>query len=366
MSSDLATVEGSGPPPRTAPRHAASALVQRLRWRVLRPLDGQLQGDHRTAFRGNGVDLADLRPYLPGDDTRHIDWNVTARMSEPYVRRYTEDREVTGWLLLDRTASMAFGPTDRLKSLVLAEVAAVLAELLVRGGNRVGAALFDHNEVRRIIPVGTGRGQVLRIVHELLPDRQRPTPGTASGTAPARGRTAEPTPGAAPGADRSPGPTRRRRWWHRRTAAPPVEGSTDLGVLLRAGAGLARRRSVVVIVSDFISAPGWERSLALLTRRHDVVAIRITDPRDSDLPAVGAMWVEDAETGEQLLVDTTDPVFRRTLADAAAARDAALTATVRRSGTELFSIGTQDDLVPALARISELRRAGSPAAGGSR
>lgn len=322
----------------------AEALLHRLHWRVLRPLDGQVQGEHRTLFRGAGIDMADLRPYLAGDDTRHIDWNVTARLSEPYVRRYSEDREVTGWLLLDRTASMSFGPTERMKSFVLAEVAGALAQVLVRSGNRVGAALFDHNRVRRIVPTGTGRRQVLRILHEV-------------NSGPTRGPVVD-TPESLPGKG-----FRRRR---PRTGRPAVEGGTDLGILLQAGAGLARRRSVVVIVSDFISAPGWERPLAQLTRRHDVVAIRITDPRESELPAVGTMYVEDAETGEQLLVDTGDPVFRRRLAEATAHRDAGLVAAVRRCGTELFTIGTQEDLVPALARISELRtgfRRAQPASG---
>jgi len=304
----------------------AEALLHRLTWRVLRPLDGRLQGDYRTVFRGAGIDMADIREYLPGDDTRHIDWNVTARMGEPYVRRYTEDREVTAWLLLDRTASMGFGPTDRMKALVLAEIAGTLAQILARGGNRIGAVLFDHNQVQRVVPAGAGRVQVLRIVHELLP------------------RPAEPE------------RPRKRRLGRRRISETPATG-TDLAVLLAAATGIARRRSTVVVVSDFISRPGWERPLALLAQRHDVVAIRVTDPREYELPAVGGLYVEDAETGEQIFVDTADPVFRRRLAEAAEQRDAELAATVRRAGTELFDVSTDEDLVPALARISELRKA---------
>ena len=296
-------------------------LLRQLQWRVVRRLDGLLQGDYRTLFRGTGIDFLDLREYEPGDDLRHIDWNVTARMDTPFVRQYVEDRDVTAWLLLDRTASMGFGPVQRQKSLVLAEIATTLAHVLARGGNRVGAVLFD-GALEQVIPPGHGRNQVLRIAKALL---QEPT--------------------------REPEPPPRRR----RGREVPTEG-TDLSPLLLAGLGLARRRSLMVVVSDFISAPGWERPLGLLTRRHDVVAIRVSDPRESDLPSVGMVYVEDAETGEQIFVDTSDPGFRSRLAAAAEQRQESLRAAAHRSGTELHTVGTDEDLVRALARISELRR----------
>jgi len=135
-------------------------VLRRLEWRVIRRLDGQLQGDYRTLFHGVGIDLADLREYEPGDDVRHIDWNVTARMDSPYVRTFLEDREMTAWLLLDRSPSMGFGPTDRPKEAVLIELATTLARLLTRGGNRVGAILFNNTVERTIPPLG-GRRQVL-------------------------------------------------------------------------------------------------------------------------------------------------------------------------------------------------------------
>ena len=128
-------------------------VLRRLEWRVIRRLDGRLQGDYRTLFRGTGIDVADLREYAPGDDLRHIDWNVTARMDTAYVREYVEDREVTAWLLLDRSPSMGFGPVERQKHLVLTEVAATVAQLLARGGNRIGAMLFDA-AVEETIPPG--------------------------------------------------------------------------------------------------------------------------------------------------------------------------------------------------------------------
>jgi uncharacterized protein (DUF58 family) len=290
-----------------APPLTPERVLRRLEWRVVRRLDGRLQGDYRTLFRGEGIDFHDLREYEPGDDLRHVDWNVTARMDTPFVRQYTEDREATAWLLLDRSASMAFGPVDRQKDLVLVEVALTLAQVLARGGNRVGAVLFD-NEVELTIPPGQGRRQVLRIGHHLL--------------------------------------------------QPPraTRGATDLSVLLRAAAGVARRRSLVVVLSDFISTPGWAPALSLLARRHDVVALQVLDPRESELPSAGMVYVEDAETGEQIFVDTDDPGFQRRLRELARERQDELLAQVRSAGTELHTVGTDEDLVRALARIAELRR----------
>jgi uncharacterized protein (DUF58 family) len=292
-----------------APPLTPERVLRRLEWRVVRRLDGRLQGDYRTLFRGEGIDFHDLREYEPGDDLRHVDWNVTARMDTPFVRQYTEDREATAWLLLDRSASMSFGPVDRQKDLVLVEVALTLAQVLARGGNRVGALLFD-NEVEQTIPPGQGRRQVLRIAHHLL---QPPRRGN---------------------------------------------GTTDLSVLLRAASGVARRRSLVVVLSDFISVPGWAPALGLLARRHDVVVVQVLDPREAELPAAGMVYVEDAETGEQIFVDTADPGFQRRLREVVQQRQEELAAAVHSAGTELHTVATDEDLVRALARISELRRRG--------
>ena len=323
------TEPGAGSSPLTAQR-----LLRRLEWRVIRRLDGRLQGDYRTVFRGSGIDFTDLREYAPGDDLRHIDWNVTARMDTPYVREYIEDREVTCWLLLDRTASMGFGPVERQKSLVLAEVATTLAHVLSRGGNRIGAALFDGRV--ETIPPAQGRNQVLRIAAALLRPPPAPPPPPAHGPAGTGGR--------------------RLRGKARTAAATTAAGTTDLSVLLRAALGLARRRSLVVIVSDFITQPGWEKHLSLLARRHDVVAIQVVDPRESELPAVGMVYVEDSETGEQIFVDTDDEVFRERLRSVATARQESLHAAARKAGTQIHTVATDDDLVRALARISELRK----------
>jgi uncharacterized protein (DUF58 family) len=283
-------------------------VLRRLEWRVLRRLDGRLQGDYRTVFRGTGVDVADLREYQYGDDLRHIDWNVTARTDITHVREYLEDREVTAWLLLDVSASMDFGPVERRKHLVLTEVAATVAQLLSRGGNRVGALFFD-GRVRETIPPGNGRNHVLHILAKML---------------------------AAPGnAER---------------------GSTDLRAALRAAMGILQRRSLVVIVSDFLTEPGWQGLLGQLARRHDVVPIQVVDRREFELPAAGMIYVEDAETGEVIFVDTDDPGFQLRLREQADERQSTLVADLRSAGLDLFTVSSDEDLVRALFRISQLRK----------
>ena len=311
----------------------AEAVLRRLEWTVIRRLDGRSQGDFRTTLRGSGIDVRDVRDYEYGDDVRHIDWNVTARLDSPFVREHLEDRELTAWLLLDRSPSMGFGPVDRPKELVLTELATTIARLLTRGGNRVGAILYDH-AVEASLPARSGRSQVLRLTRELLRPVRRPGPDGP----PARGLR---------------GRLRRRAPQPR--SSPP--STTNLGELLTIAAGVLRRRSLVVLISDFIAEPGWERPLGLLGQRHEVLAIRLVDPREHELPDVGVIVVEDAETGEQLTVDTSDPEFRRRLRQAADDRREAVTAAVRRAGVDLHDVSTDDDLVDALVRLTVVRRA---------
>lgn len=280
-------------------------VLRQLEWRVLRRLDGRLQGDYRTVLRGSGTDFLDLRTYDWGDDVRHIDWNVTARMDELFVRDFMEDREVTAWLLLDRSRSMAFGAAERTKELVLAELAGVFGQLLVRGGNRVGYIVYDGDQVVTV-PPAQGRHQVLRLLEHLL----RPLSGGST---------------------------------------------TDLSVLAEAAARVVRRRSLVVLISDFISQPGWERPLLRLTERHEVVAVRLVDPREYELPDAGLLYVEDAETCEQLLVDSSDPELRRRLLAAATERDEAIRRAAAEAKVELHVVSTTDDLVAAFTRMAARR-----------
>jgi len=296
-------------PMRTAPER----LLARLEWRVVRRLDGRQAGSYRTAHRGTGTDLVGLREYTDGDDARHIDWNVTARLNEPQLRVFTEDRELTVWLVLDRSASMTVGGPERGKHDVLSELALVLARLFGRGGNRIGALLYD-NGVVRIVPAGTGRRHALRIGAELT--------GTAGG----RPRVGQHSTGQ-------------------------YNGTTDLAAMLDAAAKVARRRALIVVISDFIGDGDWGRSLLRLTPRHEVVALRVTDAADDELPDVGLVVVEDAETGEQLVIDSGDPLLRTRLRAAVENRDTRLAAGMRRAGVPIHRIGTDADLVTALIEV---------------
>jgi uncharacterized protein (DUF58 family) len=289
---------------------APERILQRLDWQVVRRLDGLLQGDYRSLFRGSGLDFASLREYQFGDDVRAIDWNVTARMDEPYVREFHEDREITAWFLLDLSPSIDFGTVgiEREKRTVLVDFVTTLARLLTRRGNRVGAMLYG-GETTVTIPAGSGRVQVLRLIEDLL---------------------------------RQP-----------RLAAAPF---TDLGPLLENAHRRIRRRSLVILISDFIGVPGWERSLELLNRRHELLAVRLVDPREVELPDVGPVLMDDAETGEQLYVDTADAGFRKRFKAAAEQRETEIAAAFRRAGVEVVTLSTDDDLVRAIVRMAMERR----------
>jgi uncharacterized protein (DUF58 family) len=285
---------------------------------ALRRLDGLLQGDYRTLFRGFGLDLADLREYQYGDDVRHIDWNVTARLQAPYVREYHEDREVTAWFLLDLSPSVDFGSGEVRKRTVSADFVAVLARILTRHGNKVGA-LFYGEDVDAVLPARNGRRHVLQLLHTMI---------------------------ARPAAKRN---------------AP-----TDLSELLVAGAHMMRRRSLVFVVSDFFSVPGWERPLGQLAQRHEIVAVRLHDPLEASLPDLGMVVVQDAETGEQIFVDTHDRAFRKRFTAAAERRERQLRAAFRQAGIDALELSTDDDLVDAIRRFADMRKRRSRvAAGGS-
>lgn len=292
-------------------------ILRRLEWTVIRRLDGLLHGDYRTLFRGFGLDLADLREYQYHDDVRHIDWNVTARLGTPYVREYYEDRDVTAWFLLDLSPSLDFGSREIRKRGVSSDFVTVLARLLSRHGNRVGA-LFYGDRVDTVIPAKSGRRHVLHILYTML-------------SRPQRSRSA----------------------------------ATDLKVLLKTAFALMPRRSLVFVVSDFVSAPGWEEPLARLALRHEVVAVRLYDPLELELPDLGLVTIQDAETGEQVLVDTHDRRFRKRFAFIAEQREKALRSAFRQAGVDALELSTDDQLVDAILRFADLRKRRSQLAGGS-
>ena len=295
-------------PARPTEGRTPEQVLHRLDWEVLRRLDGILQGDYRSLFMGGGLDFADLREYQPPDDVRHIDWNVTARMDLPYVRQFMEDREVTAWFLLDLSPSMAFGALDRRKESVTVDFVGMLARLLTRNGNRVGAILYDNN-VESVIPPRGGRPQVLRLISAV-----------------------------------------------QRQQSPPGGSMTDLTALLRRGFSSIKRRSLVFLVSDFICQPGWERTMDQLNRKHELLAVRLWDPREVDLPDVGVVLVEDSETGAQMTVDTSDSGFRRRFHEAALRRESDLRQAFSRAGVSELPLSTDEDLVTAILRFASLRR----------
>ncbi|MCM5678465.1 DUF58 domain-containing protein [Schlegelella sp. S2-27] len=291
----------------------AEAVLRRLEWTALRRLDGLLEGDYRTLFRGLGLDLADLREYQFNDDVRHIDWNVTARVQVPHVRQFQQEREVTAWFLLDLSASMRFGAHERSKQDVLLAFVGVFARLLTRHGNRIGAIVYGDG-IETVIPAQGGRRHVLQLLHRLVVHARRPARN------------------------------------------PPLASATDLSELLGRAGALMRRRSMVFLVSDFICEPGWTEPLGRLAQRHDVLAVRLVDPLERELPDLGIVPMQDAETGEQLLVDTHDAGFRQRFAAAARQREAQLRIAFGDAGVDALELSTDDDLIDAIRRFVGLRK----------
>jgi uncharacterized protein (DUF58 family) len=283
-------------------------ILRRLEWTVIRRLDGLLQGDYRTLFRGFGLDLAELREYQLHDDVRYIDWNVTARLQTPYVRQYNEDRELNAWFLLDLSPSVDFGSVDVEKRSLLTEFVAVIARVLTRHGNRVGAVFYGDG-VDRIVPAGGGRRHVLHLLNTLI---------------------------------RAP----------RLTRASP----TRLQDLLETTFQHIKRRSLLFIVSDFFSEAGWGAPLGHLAQRHEMLAVRVFDPLELALPDVGMVVMSDAETGEQVVVDTHDRKFRARFAERAKRHEETLRTTLAHAGVDALELSTRDDLVDAVIRYAVLRK----------
>ena len=290
---------------------SAEALLQQLEWTVLRRLDGLLQGDHQTLFRGAGLELADLREYQTHDDVRHIDWNVTARMQTPYVREHQEDREISAWFLLDLSGSMSFASTGQSKRELMLSFAAIMAKLLMQRGNRIGALILSPNEAEgyQFIPARMGRRHLLHVLH-----------------------TAQ------------------------TTVLSKAPHQTDLNQWLARANGLLKRRSSVFVVSDFMGQFDWAKELSQLGRRHDAVAVRIFDPVETHLPNVGLMTLEDSESSDQLMIDTANAKFRLRYANLVEEREQQLLSTFAQAGVDALELSTTDDIAAALLRFSELRK----------
>jgi uncharacterized protein (DUF58 family) len=283
------------------------AVLRALDLAVLRRVESMVPGEHLTPQVGTGTELAMLRPYFPGDDVRHIDWNATARLREPHVRVHVAERALTTFLVLDVSASMGFGTADRRKADVAEGVSLAIGHVATRRGNRLGVVAAGAGDPRLGRP-RQGRSGLLAMLAQLR-------------------------------------------------AEPEAEGSgpTDLAGALAGTAAVARARGFVVVVSDFRGPPGWEAPLRMLTARHGVLAVEVRDPREETLPPVGDLWLVDPETGRQVHVNTSSARTRRRFAAAAAADREQVAAAIRHARADQLVLSTEGDWLRALA--IHLRRA---------
>lgn len=287
---------------------AVDQLLRRSRWPVLRRLGFHPGGDERSSLRGAGLEYSDVREYQAGDDPRTIEWNVTARSDRPYVRESLPDRGLDAWLLVDITRSLDWGTARCLKRQLALEFSAVVGQLLIGRGNRVGALLFD-DRVISIIPPSAGRTALLQLIARL----------------------------------------------ERMTEA--AGGPTDLGRALTEAGRLIRRPSMVILISDFMTPAGWQQPMSSLSIRHEVVAVWVTDPREHEIPDVGVVAFEDPESGEQILVDTRSAHLRERFRNAAAEQRETIRAELRRARAAIAEMSTDAELVPQLVAFIKRREA---------
>jgi uncharacterized protein (DUF58 family) len=298
----LASALRSRPTPaRPGPGPLPDALLRALEVAITRRVAGLLPGDFRSAFHGGGAELAQIRPYEPGDDVRRMEWNVTARTGIPHVRVNQAERVLVTWLVLDTSASMTFGTAERRKADVAQGVAIAIGHLATRHGNRLGVVTFGDARPR-LLPPRQGRAGLIGLL-TAVEDEQ---------------------------------------------AAGAHTGATSLGEAAHRAAAIARQRALVVIVSDFRGPFDWRRPLLDLAGRHDVVAVEIRDPREQELPSAGDLWLVDPETGRLLRVDTRDARMRARFAAAAAEERSGLARTLGSLGVRHVVLSTQGDWLRAL------------------
>lgn len=274
--------------------------VRRLEIRTRRTVEELFGGEYHSVFKGRGVEFREVREYEPGDDVRSIDWNVTARQGSPYVKQFEEERELTILLLADLSASEGFGSGRRSKGAVLAEMGALLAFSAVSNGDKVGLILFS-DKVELYVPPAKGRRHALRLLRDLL-------------------------------------------------YFEPTAKGTDLRVALQTLNRVQKRKAVCFLMSDFL-ANDYEKDLLVSARRHDLTAIHLMDPRERDIPPVGLIQVEDAETGEFLLVDSTDAKLRSKFAEQALERQQEIKRGLRRAGCDLIEIDVTQPVIDPLLRF---------------
>ncbi len=300
---------GSAETPAQADENRALvALMHRLNWKMLRPLAVHFGGYERSILTGSGMELSEVREYQPGDDIRFIDWNITARANTTYMREAQVERALEVWLLLDLSASIDWGTSQASKRERSLEFVAAAGQLLSRDGNRLGALLFA-DKVLKVIPPSTGQVHLLRML------RQIGESSTQTG-----------------------------------------QHNTDIAAALAYASRVITRRSLILVVSDFITDDTWQAGLGKLTYRHEVVAVQVKDPRESELPNMGIITLEDPETGQQLVVDTGDRKLRENFKAAAQAQAEKLEKEFKKSGVDRLVISTGEPLLPSLVKFLRKRR----------
>jgi len=270
-------------------------------------VEGLQAGLHHSLFKGQGIEFAEIREYVVGDDVRSIDWKVTARYNRPFIKEYTEERDQTFYFAVDISGSGTFG-SDTSKQKKMLEVTASLAFAALKNNDRIGLCLFS-DRVEKFLPAKRGRKHLVRLLNSLIDHK-------------------------------------------------PASVRTDISAAARFLGSVLARKSSVIIMSDFFS-PDFTGALMTLRRRHEVIAIRVTDPREHELPDVGTMALEDSETGEQILVDTSDPGFRMRYAALAGEADRAFTAGLSHAGIRNVSLLTTDPYdIPLQQFFAGMRRRG--------
>ena len=310
----------------------AADIIQRVKEiqvRTGRHVSDVLSGEYVSVFRGAGMEFDEVRPYLPGDDVRTIDWNVTARAGAPHVKRYVEERQLTIMLMADVSASQDYGSVSQSKREAAAELCALLAFSATRNDDKVGLVLFDR-EIQKYVPPRKGTRHALRVIREVL------------ASAPLRQ-----TPRVAPW-------WQRFRNWRRNQPKPTSARGTDIAAALEFFASVSKRRSVCFVVSDFID-DRFERALSMVNRRHDVIAVLLTDPGEMSVPEAGLVSLRDAESGETELFDTSSAAFRETVSASATARVATLEQRLTRRGVDFIHVDIGGSIVDPLVRFFRMR-----------
>jgi len=307
--------------------------VREIQVRTGRQVADVLAGEYVSVFKGRGVEFDEVRPYVPGDDVRTIDWNVTARMGEPYIKRYVEERQLTLMLMADVSASQDFGSVGRSKREATAELCALLAFSATRNDDKVGLALF-HSDIEQYIPPRKGQKHALRVVREVLAHGDEDSAVDAGASEGFLSRL------------------RRLVSSGRRPRAP--RESTDIRFALDFFMQVTKRRTICFVVSDFLDE-GFEKAMVVANRKHDVIAVLVTDPNELDMPDVGLVALRDAETGETRVLDTGSKAFRSEVHERTQARVRDLAGRFAAVGIDFIHIDAAGDVIDPLVRFFRMR-----------